>query len=368
MWNCTPAARSRCSHARSKGAAFMSAGKHAAGSADEGLDAQALAPRRAGPARRTAAAAARSAAGARRSATRTASNGSECVRFRPPLPASRNLRPAEGMASNTCTGLPGLGQHLGGHQARRPRTDHGHGHSTTTSLPCPVRNAALTGASGYASLPPPRGSAASARPARRPAPAATRTCNRAPTIRAAGGCARRRTSRSSRSSSPSVQQLTSLPCQSTTPGVPGPGALAGRMRCAMAAASPPAPPSSANSRATRCNCAAGQVAVARHMEFQQAVHGLAEARFAGRRRLRHRLRPQPAALAGRRQRNHGQPEPSSRRRLRPQRAPPALRGSGMDRRTARSRCHQLRLARRCAAARTRAPAGAARASSPRTAH
>src|SRR4051812_38401450 len=32
--------------------------------------------------------------------------GSECVRFRPPRPASRNLRPTEGMASNRSTAVP----------------------------------------------------------------------------------------------------------------------------------------------------------------------------------------------------------------------------------------------------------------------
>src|SRR5450830_705223 len=34
--------------------------------------------------------------------------GSECVRFKPPLPASRNLRPTEGMASYRCTATPAL--------------------------------------------------------------------------------------------------------------------------------------------------------------------------------------------------------------------------------------------------------------------
>ena len=34
------------------------------------------------------------------------SNGSECDRFKPPLPASRNLRPTEGMASNSSTATP----------------------------------------------------------------------------------------------------------------------------------------------------------------------------------------------------------------------------------------------------------------------
>ncbi len=45
---------------------------------------------------------------ARRSPKRDtkASKGSEWVRFSPPLPASKNLRPTEGMASNTCTEWP----------------------------------------------------------------------------------------------------------------------------------------------------------------------------------------------------------------------------------------------------------------------
>ncbi len=34
------------------------------------------------------------------------SRPSECVRFKPPLPASKNLRPADGMASNTATATP----------------------------------------------------------------------------------------------------------------------------------------------------------------------------------------------------------------------------------------------------------------------
>src|SRR5450830_1122095 len=34
--------------------------------------------------------------------------GSECVRFKPPLPASRNLRPTEGMAAYRCTTTPAL--------------------------------------------------------------------------------------------------------------------------------------------------------------------------------------------------------------------------------------------------------------------
>src|SRR3989442_5743788 len=34
------------------------------------------------------------------------SKGSECVRFSPPLPASRNLRPTEGIASNNSTATP----------------------------------------------------------------------------------------------------------------------------------------------------------------------------------------------------------------------------------------------------------------------
>ena len=44
MWKRTPAARRRCSQARSSGAAFMSVGKHAARAADEGVDAQARGP------------------------------------------------------------------------------------------------------------------------------------------------------------------------------------------------------------------------------------------------------------------------------------------------------------------------------------
>ena len=37
---------------------------------------------------------------------RNAAAGSECVRLSPPLPASRNLRPTEGMASYPCTWRP----------------------------------------------------------------------------------------------------------------------------------------------------------------------------------------------------------------------------------------------------------------------
>ena len=105
MWNCTPRPRSRCSHARSSGAAFMSAGN-----TRPEVPTKVSTPSPCAQARRCSAPK-RSSSGAicaLRAPKRAANgaNGSECVRFSPPLPASRNLRPAEGMASNTCTATP----------------------------------------------------------------------------------------------------------------------------------------------------------------------------------------------------------------------------------------------------------------------
>ena len=105
MWNCTPRPRSRCSHARSSGAAFISAGN-----TRPEVPTKVSTPSPCAQARRCSAPK-RSSSGAicaLRAPKRAANgaNGSECVRFSPPLPASKNLRPAEGMASNTCTATP----------------------------------------------------------------------------------------------------------------------------------------------------------------------------------------------------------------------------------------------------------------------
>src|SRR3989344_5363953 len=84
----TPCWRSRLSQARSKGAAFISCGK----------------TRPELPTK----AASMGARALERSSKRWAkrSKGSECVMFRPPRPASRNLRPTDGMASNRSTRQP----------------------------------------------------------------------------------------------------------------------------------------------------------------------------------------------------------------------------------------------------------------------
>ena len=97
------------------------------------------------------AARARPAGGARRNARRRCSNGSECVRLRPPLPASRNLRPDRRHGvEDLAPGRPAWDSTSRRHQAggacaddRRPSWHH-------HQPPCPVRNAACTGAPGYA--------------------------------------------------------------------------------------------------------------------------------------------------------------------------------------------------------------------------
>ncbi len=60
---------------------------------------------------------------ARHRPRRTGSAGSSLVRFSPDLPAIRNLRPTEGLASATTTAT-GLRQLLGRHQPGRARPDH----------------------------------------------------------------------------------------------------------------------------------------------------------------------------------------------------------------------------------------------------
>ena len=105
MWNCTPAALSRCSQARSSGAAFMSLGKTRPEVPTKVSTPSPCAHSRncCGPS-----AASQGSTCARRSPKRDAkgSAASEWVRFRPPRPASRNLRPTDGMASNRCTCAP----------------------------------------------------------------------------------------------------------------------------------------------------------------------------------------------------------------------------------------------------------------------
>mmetsp|Transcript_116494 Transcript_116494/g.323857 ORF Transcript_116494/g.323857 Transcript_116494/m.323857 type:complete len:307 (+) Transcript_116494:327-1247(+) len=103
--NLTPAARSRCSQARSSGAAFRSAGN-----TRPELPTKVSTPSPAAQARSASASKLRSsgsicAARAPKRPTK-GSKGSECVRFSPPLPASRNLRPTLGLASNTVTAWP----------------------------------------------------------------------------------------------------------------------------------------------------------------------------------------------------------------------------------------------------------------------
>ena len=104
MCSRTPRPRSRCSQARSSGAAFRSRGK-----TRPELPTKVSTPRPAAHSRSAAGgnACSRGSTEARRSPKRVTkrSIGSLCVRFSPPLPASRNLRPTDGMASNksTCT-------------------------------------------------------------------------------------------------------------------------------------------------------------------------------------------------------------------------------------------------------------------------
>ena len=90
--------RSRCIHARSSGAAFMSAGKIRPDVPTKVSTPSPLAQSR------TFSAPNVSSHGAImpcRAPYRLAKMpaGSECVKFRPPLPASKNLRPTDGMAS-----------------------------------------------------------------------------------------------------------------------------------------------------------------------------------------------------------------------------------------------------------------------------
>jgi hypothetical protein len=100
-----PGWRRRCSQARSSGAAFMSVGKTRCE-----LPTKVSTPRPAAQARRFSGPKAREQwrrCCARLAVARgKASNGSAWVRLSPPLPASRNLRPTEGMASNRCTAPP----------------------------------------------------------------------------------------------------------------------------------------------------------------------------------------------------------------------------------------------------------------------
>ena len=97
-WNTTPLSRSRRTHARSIGAAFMSIGN-----TRPELPTKVSKPSSRVQARNASAsnAASHVATSSRRSRYRAANSGgaSECVRFRPPLPAIRNLRPTEPLLS-----------------------------------------------------------------------------------------------------------------------------------------------------------------------------------------------------------------------------------------------------------------------------
>ena len=109
MWNCTGTPdtgwRRRCNQARNSGAAFMSDGN-----TRPDVPTNVLMPSVPAQSRRSAApkCASRCATSARRAAKRVSnkSAGSEWVRFKPPLPASRNLRPTLGIVSNRCTAIP----------------------------------------------------------------------------------------------------------------------------------------------------------------------------------------------------------------------------------------------------------------------
>ena len=99
--------RRRYSQARSKGAAFISVGKTRPEEPTKVSMPKSCAQRRApGPSNWASDAAKGSWAAPKRRAK--ISGGSLCVRFRPPRPASKNLRPTEGMASNRCTLCPAL--------------------------------------------------------------------------------------------------------------------------------------------------------------------------------------------------------------------------------------------------------------------
>ena len=97
--------RRRVNQARNSGAAFMSVGN-----TRPELPTNVSIPKRAAQARTWLASNDLNKASIcwRRCPYREAnrSAGSECVKFRPPLPASKNLRPMLGMASNTCTSTP----------------------------------------------------------------------------------------------------------------------------------------------------------------------------------------------------------------------------------------------------------------------
>ena len=81
-------------------------GEHATRAADEGGDAQARRPGPHGLGAELAQQRRQHRPRAPHNALTKASKGSPCVRFSPPTPASRNLRPTDGMASKTSTRQP----------------------------------------------------------------------------------------------------------------------------------------------------------------------------------------------------------------------------------------------------------------------
>ena len=97
--NCTPAASSRRSHARSSGEALNACGNtRPLEPTKVGCPSASLHSRKR-IRRKRLDRGARDAASLRRSARETAGSASLCVRLSPPRPAIRNLRPADGIAS-----------------------------------------------------------------------------------------------------------------------------------------------------------------------------------------------------------------------------------------------------------------------------
>ena len=147
MWKRTPAARRRCSQARSSGAAFMSVGKHAARGADEGLDAEAVRP----VAQRLGPEGAQQRLDLRAALAEAAGEALEGLGVREVQAARAGQQE---LAADRGHGVVQMhlhalrAQHFGRHQPGRAAADDGDTlilfHSSVTSSPCPVRKAART--------------------------------------------------------------------------------------------------------------------------------------------------------------------------------------------------------------------------------